>query len=126
VGDAGTIDLLAYTDKENEVPLDWEESDPRYIANAADIKLRAFSTKVGGQRVGTGGAEGWIMEPAGKFDGGSRAGAAGRGLFGNGQGGRTGSSCRSKHVAAAAASRQQPVVCVAACVPTYCTLPFHT
>lgn len=43
---AGTIDLLAYTDKENEVPLDWEESDPRYITNAADVKLRSFSTKV--------------------------------------------------------------------------------
>ncbi|EFN52207.1 hypothetical protein CHLNCDRAFT_59761 [Chlorella variabilis] len=44
--DKCTIDLLAYTDKENAVPLDWEESDPRYIANAADVKLRAFSTKV--------------------------------------------------------------------------------
>ncbi|PSC73333.1 dna-binding horma domain-containing [Micractinium conductrix] len=44
--DTCTIDLLAYTDKENEVPLDWEESDPRYITNAADVKLRAFSTKV--------------------------------------------------------------------------------
>ncbi|KAL4446205.1 hypothetical protein ABPG77_003012 [Micractinium sp. CCAP 211/92] len=44
--DTSTIDLLAYTDKENEVPLDWEESDPRYITNAADVKLRAFSTKV--------------------------------------------------------------------------------
>ena len=43
---AGTIDLLAYTDKENAVPLDWEDSDPRYISNAADVKLRAFSTKV--------------------------------------------------------------------------------
>ncbi len=43
---AGTIDLLAYTDKENAVPLDWEESDPRYITNATDVKLRAFSTKV--------------------------------------------------------------------------------
>lgn len=29
------------------MPLDWEESDPRYITNAADVKLRAFSTKVG-------------------------------------------------------------------------------
>lgn len=28
------------------MPLDWEESDPRYIKNAADVKLRAFSTKV--------------------------------------------------------------------------------
>lgn len=27
------------------MPLDWEESDPRYITNAADVKLRAFSTK---------------------------------------------------------------------------------
>lgn len=44
--DTCTIDLLAYTDKANEVPLDWEESDPRYIVNAADVKLRAFSTKV--------------------------------------------------------------------------------
>ncbi|KAI3432455.1 hypothetical protein D9Q98_004005 [Chlorella vulgaris] len=44
--DACTIDLLAYTDKENAVPLDWEESDPRYITGAADVKLRAFSTKV--------------------------------------------------------------------------------
>jgi hypothetical protein len=43
---AGTIDLLAYTDKENAVPLDWEESGPRHIANAADVKLRAFSTRV--------------------------------------------------------------------------------
>ena len=24
------------------MPLEWEESDPRYIANAADVKLRAF------------------------------------------------------------------------------------
>ncbi len=29
------------------MPLDWEESDPRYITNAADVKLRAFSTKAG-------------------------------------------------------------------------------
>ena len=75
---AGTIDLLAYTDKENEVPLDWEESDPRYIANAADVKLRAFSTKVGGQ------------VPAGQQ--GSRAGAVGGQLVGH-----EGSTCRSNH-----------------------------
>ena len=43
---AGTIDLLAYTDKETEVPFEWEESGPRHIANAADVKLRSFSTKV--------------------------------------------------------------------------------
>lgn len=54
----GTIDLLAYTDKENEVPLGWEESDPRYIANAADVKLRAFSTKARRRREGQGWGEG--------------------------------------------------------------------
>lgn len=44
--DACTIDLLAYTDKDSEVPFEWEDSDPRYITNAADVKLRSFSTKV--------------------------------------------------------------------------------
>jgi hypothetical protein len=75
--DAGTIDLLAYTDKENEVPLDWEESDPRYIANAADVKLRAFSTKVGGRRAPAGQRDGW-WGPAGQLGGGSRVGAVGQ------------------------------------------------
>ena len=79
---SGTIDLLAYTDRECEVPKEWcagvslvvlprtdrmsfqnrvsnlpsislnqshrEESDPRFISNAADVKLRSFSTKVCG------------------------------------------------------------------------------
>ncbi|KAK2075928.1 hypothetical protein QBZ16_001264 [Prototheca wickerhamii] len=44
--DSCTIDLLAYTDRECEVPKEWEESDPRFISNAADVKLRSFSTKV--------------------------------------------------------------------------------
>lgn len=26
-----------------------EESDPRYITNATDVKLRSFTTKVGGE-----------------------------------------------------------------------------
>ena len=52
---AGTIDLLAYTDKENAVPSEWEESDPRYIEGAADVRLRSFSTKVSAEQVGTGG-----------------------------------------------------------------------
>jgi len=38
--------LLAYTDKESEVPFEWEESDPRYITSAANVKLRSFSTNV--------------------------------------------------------------------------------
>jgi mitotic spindle assembly checkpoint protein MAD2 len=42
----GTFDLLVYTDSETEVPLEWEESDPKYIANATDVKLRSMTTKV--------------------------------------------------------------------------------
>jgi mitotic spindle assembly checkpoint protein MAD2 len=44
--DACTIDLLAYTDRDSDVPLEWEESDPRLIDNAANVKLRSFSTSV--------------------------------------------------------------------------------
>ena len=53
------------------MPLDWEESDPRYISNAADVKLRAFSTKAGaggsgrrgGRRKGSsaGPTQGWYV-----------------------------------------------------------------
>ena len=35
-----------YTDSKSSVPEEWEESDPRYISNATDIKLRSFTTKV--------------------------------------------------------------------------------
>lgn len=41
-----SFDLLAYTDKESIVPKEWEESDARFIDNAADVKLRSLSTKV--------------------------------------------------------------------------------
>lgn len=44
--DTCTIDLLAYTDRDSDVPLEWEESDPRLIDNAANVKLRSFSTSV--------------------------------------------------------------------------------
>jgi len=43
----GTFDLLVYTDNQSAVPDEWEESDPRYITNATDVKLRSFTTKVG-------------------------------------------------------------------------------
>lgn len=43
---AGTFDLLVYTDAASDVPTEWEDSDPRYIQNAADVKLRSFTTKV--------------------------------------------------------------------------------
>jgi mitotic spindle assembly checkpoint protein MAD2 len=41
-----TIDLLAYTDKDLPVPLEWEESDPRIIKDGANVKLRSFATSV--------------------------------------------------------------------------------
>uniref|UniRef100_M4C3C3 HORMA domain-containing protein n=1 Tax=Hyaloperonospora arabidopsidis (strain Emoy2) TaxID=559515 RepID=M4C3C3_HYAAE len=40
------FDLLVYTDKNSEVPPLWEESDPRYIKDSAEVRLRSFSTKV--------------------------------------------------------------------------------
>jgi mitotic spindle assembly checkpoint protein MAD2 len=41
-----TFDLLVHTDTGADVPQQWEESDPRYITNATDVKLRSFTTKV--------------------------------------------------------------------------------
>ena len=38
--------MLVYTDASSDVPTEWEDSDPRYIQNAADVKLRSFTTKV--------------------------------------------------------------------------------
>ncbi|KAG5187224.1 DNA-binding protein [Tribonema minus] len=40
------FDLLVYTNKSATVPIQWEESDPRYIADSSQVKLRSFSTKV--------------------------------------------------------------------------------
>ena len=41
-----TFDMLVYTDAQAEVPAAWEESDPKYINNSEDVKLRSFTTKV--------------------------------------------------------------------------------
>ncbi|GBG24056.1 Mitotic spindle assembly checkpoint protein MAD2A [Hondaea fermentalgiana] len=41
-----TFDLLVHTDCDTEVPQTWEESDPRHIADATDVKLRSFTTKI--------------------------------------------------------------------------------
>eukprot|EP00762_Andalucia_godoyi_P003493 ANDGO_04331.mRNA.1 Mitotic spindle assembly checkpoint protein MAD2A len=41
-----SFDLLVYTDKQCEVPAEWEESDPRYIQNSNEVKLRSFTTSV--------------------------------------------------------------------------------
>lgn len=46
LSDSCTIDLLAYTDRDSEVPLEWEESDPRLISSAANVKLRSFATTI--------------------------------------------------------------------------------
>ncbi len=41
-----TFDLLVYTSQEVSVPLSWEESDPKYITNSAEVRLRSFTTRV--------------------------------------------------------------------------------
>lgn len=46
LNDPCTFDLLVYTDAKSSVPEQWEESDPRFITNANDVKLRSFTTKV--------------------------------------------------------------------------------
>eukprot|EP00179_Madagascaria_erythrocladioides_P021654 CAMPEP_0198350036 /NCGR_PEP_ID=MMETSP1450-20131203/97141_1 /TAXON_ID=753684 ORGANISM="Madagascaria erythrocladiodes, Strain CCMP3234" /NCGR_SAMPLE_ID=MMETSP1450 /ASSEMBLY_ACC=CAM_ASM_001115 /LENGTH=73 /DNA_ID=CAMNT_0044055787 /DNA_START=15 /DNA_END=233 /DNA_ORIENTATION=+ len=46
-----TFDLLVYTAAALAVPTAWEESAPRYIANANQVRLRSFDTGV--HRVGT-------------------------------------------------------------------------
>lgn len=41
-----TFDLLVYTDKNANVPDKWADSDPCYIMNSAEVKLRSFTTSV--------------------------------------------------------------------------------
>ena len=41
-----TFDLLVYTDAEAAVPTSWEESDPKYITNSEEVRLRSFTTQV--------------------------------------------------------------------------------
>merc|ERR1712076_29150 len=41
-----SFDILIYTHSDAEVPLQWGESDPCYIANSEEVKLRSFSTAV--------------------------------------------------------------------------------
>jgi mitotic spindle assembly checkpoint protein MAD2 len=42
-----SFDLLVYTTKDAVVPAKWEDSDPCYIANSQEVKLRSFTTSVG-------------------------------------------------------------------------------
>lgn len=46
IEEACTFDLLVYTNIDSEVPSQWEQSDPRYIANSEEVRLRSFTTKV--------------------------------------------------------------------------------
>jgi len=39
-----SFDLLIYTSKKAVVPKKWEDSDPRYIMNSQEVKLRSFTT----------------------------------------------------------------------------------
>ncbi|KAM7440682.1 MAD2 mitotic arrest deficient-like 1 [Porites harrisoni] len=40
------FDLLAYTNRDQDVPETWEESQARIIANSEEVRLRSFSTTV--------------------------------------------------------------------------------
>ena len=46
LNDPCAFDLLVYTKSDVDVPTDWEDSDPRYIANSETVKLRSFTTKI--------------------------------------------------------------------------------
>lgn len=41
-----TFDLLVYTDRNVAAPEKWADSDPCYILNSAEVKLRSFTTSV--------------------------------------------------------------------------------
>jgi len=41
-----SFDILIYTHSNTEVPEEWGDSDPCYIANSEEVKLRSFSTAV--------------------------------------------------------------------------------
>ena len=43
---SGAFDVLVYTDKDEGIPLDWEESDPHFIALSQEVRLKSFSTGV--------------------------------------------------------------------------------
>ena len=41
-----SFDMLVYTNMDTVVPKKWEDSDPKYIINSQEVKLRSFSTSV--------------------------------------------------------------------------------
>ena len=44
--EACAFDLLVYTRKRAQVPGEWEDTDPQYIADGQEVKLRSFTTSV--------------------------------------------------------------------------------
>jgi mitotic spindle assembly checkpoint protein MAD2 len=40
------FDILIYTHNNTECPSEWDDSDPCYIVNSEEVKLKSFSTKV--------------------------------------------------------------------------------
>nr|CCA16759.1 mitotic spindle checkpoint component mad2 putative [Albugo laibachii Nc14] len=46
LNEPSSFDLLVYTNKDSNVPALWEESDPRYVNNSAQVRLRSFNTNV--------------------------------------------------------------------------------
>lgn len=45
-----SFDLLIYTNKTAVVPEKWADSDPQYIMNSQEVKLRSFTTSVSDNR----------------------------------------------------------------------------
>ena len=41
-----TFDLLIYTDRDVQAPKSWADSDPCYILNSNEVKLRSFTTSI--------------------------------------------------------------------------------
>jgi len=39
-----TFEILVYTDANTQVPIQWQLSDPKYVLNAENVRLRSFST----------------------------------------------------------------------------------
>jgi mitotic spindle assembly checkpoint protein MAD2 len=50
LAEACCFDLLVYADKAASVPVTWEDSDPCFIANSEEVRLRSFTTQVSAGR----------------------------------------------------------------------------
>mmetsp|Transcript_10969 Transcript_10969/g.33653 ORF Transcript_10969/g.33653 Transcript_10969/m.33653 type:complete len:203 (-) Transcript_10969:154-762(-) len=41
-----TFDMLVYAKNDVQIPIEWEESDAKYIPNKHEVRLRSFTTKI--------------------------------------------------------------------------------